>query len=269
MVQFRKSKKFGPVRITASKKGLGVSAGAGPVRVGLGADGKVRRTLRLPGTGIYDTKVVAAADKTARPQTPVTSKPEVRLEQPPIAPRRLQPVALTKPITAKGHNGTVTFDGWWIGIERSGTLARLAATVNSYESKRIPLDQVEHVEWKQPSTFVNGYLRVVVTGEEQPARRVTAAAADANTVVVTKQQAARFTPLRAALAQALAAGEPNACPPAEATAAHKTYDADPAVSAAASPPPAPPANWYPDPADPAMLRWWNGSSWTDHTAPHP
>lgn len=236
MVQFRKSKKFGPVRITASKKGLGVSAGAGPVRVGLGADGKVRRTLRLPGTGIYDTKVVAAADKTARPEPPVTSKQEVRLDQSTVAPRRLQRVALTKPISAKGHNGTVTFDGWWIDIERSGAPARLAAAVNSYESKRIPLDRVEHVEWKQPSTLVNGYLRFVVIGEEQPVGGVTAAAADANTVVVTKQQAARFVPLRAALAQALA-GDSNACPPAEATAARKTLDVDSAVSAAASPPP--------------------------------
>ncbi|MBF6227139.1 DUF2510 domain-containing protein [Nocardia abscessus] len=30
-----------------------------------------------------------------------------------------------------------------------------------------------------------------------------------------------------------------------------------------------PAHWYPDPADPDTLRWWNGSSWTEHTAPHP
>ncbi|MEU6832106.1 DUF4429 domain-containing protein [Nocardia beijingensis] len=67
------------------------------------------------------------------------------------------------PITAEGYNGTVTFDGWWIDIGRSGTLARLAATVNSYESKRIPLDRVEHVEWMQPSTLVDGFLRFVVT----------------------------------------------------------------------------------------------------------
>ncbi|MFI8664208.1 DUF4236 domain-containing protein [Rhodococcus qingshengii] len=58
MVQFRKSKTFGGVRITASKKGIGVSAGAGPLRVSRGADGKVRRTVRAPGTGIYDTKVI-------------------------------------------------------------------------------------------------------------------------------------------------------------------------------------------------------------------
>ncbi|WP_430336020.1 DUF4236 domain-containing protein [Rhodococcus sp. ACT016] len=63
MVQFRKSKSFGPVRLTASKRGLGVSVGAGPLRVSRGADGKVRRTVRVPGTGIYDTKVISGSKK--------------------------------------------------------------------------------------------------------------------------------------------------------------------------------------------------------------
>jgi uncharacterized protein YbjQ (UPF0145 family) len=27
----------------------------------------------------------------------------------------------------------------------------------------------------------------------------------------------------------------------------------------------PPAGWYPDPADPAQQRWWNGTAWTDQT----
>ena len=58
MVQFRKSKKFGPFRITLSQKGISTSAGAGPLRISKGADGKVRRTVRIPGTGIYDVKVV-------------------------------------------------------------------------------------------------------------------------------------------------------------------------------------------------------------------
>ena len=31
-----------------------------------------------------------------------------------------------------------------------------------------------------------------------------------------------------------------------------------------------PAGWYPDPVDPAGLRWWSGESWTEHTtALHP
>lgn len=58
LVQFRRSKKFGPFRLTLTQKGISASAGAGPIRISKGADGKVRRTLRVPGTGIYDVKVV-------------------------------------------------------------------------------------------------------------------------------------------------------------------------------------------------------------------
>lgn len=61
MVQFRKSKKVGPFRFTLSKRGIGASLGAGPLRVGIAPDGKVRRTVRLPGTGIYDVKVIGQA----------------------------------------------------------------------------------------------------------------------------------------------------------------------------------------------------------------
>ena len=31
----------------------------------------------------------------------------------------------------------------------------------------------------------------------------------------------------------------------------------------------PPAQWYRDPSDPTMLRWWNGTAWTQHQAPYP
>lgn len=72
-MQFRKSKSFGGLRLTASKKGLGVSVGAGPFRISLGADGKMRRTVRVPGTGVYDTKVIG---KTQRAWKPASHKPE-------------------------------------------------------------------------------------------------------------------------------------------------------------------------------------------------
>jgi hypothetical protein len=49
-------------------------------------------------------------------------------------------------------------------------------------SKQISLDLVEHVEWKQLSALVNIDVRFAVIGEQQPARGVAVAAADANTV---------------------------------------------------------------------------------------
>lgn len=57
-MQFRKTKTFGPLRLTLTQRGISVSAGAGPVRFSRAADGTLRRTLRLPGVGIWDTKVV-------------------------------------------------------------------------------------------------------------------------------------------------------------------------------------------------------------------
>lgn len=57
-MQFRKTKTFGPLRFTLTQRGISVSAGVGPVRFSRAADGTLRRTLRLPGMGIWDTKVV-------------------------------------------------------------------------------------------------------------------------------------------------------------------------------------------------------------------
>ena len=44
---FRRSKSFGPLRLTLSKRGLGVSAGAGPFRIGRGATGRRTASLRI------------------------------------------------------------------------------------------------------------------------------------------------------------------------------------------------------------------------------
>ena len=46
-ITFRRSKTFGPLRVTLSKRGLGVSAGAGPLRIGRGATGRRAVSVRL------------------------------------------------------------------------------------------------------------------------------------------------------------------------------------------------------------------------------
>lgn len=59
--QYRKSKKVGPFRFTASKRGMSSSFGFGPYRVTRRADGGYQRTVRIPGTGIYKTTRTGSA----------------------------------------------------------------------------------------------------------------------------------------------------------------------------------------------------------------
>lgn len=56
--QLRRTTTFGPIRLTLTRRGVGASIGFGPLRWSLGPDGKVRRTVRVPGTGVYRTDVV-------------------------------------------------------------------------------------------------------------------------------------------------------------------------------------------------------------------
>lgn len=49
---FRKSAKFGPFRLTLSKRGVGTSVGGSFWRMSSSPSGRVTRTLRVPGTGI-------------------------------------------------------------------------------------------------------------------------------------------------------------------------------------------------------------------------
>jgi hypothetical protein len=87
MVQYRKRKKVGPFQFTVSQSGISSSVGAGPLRFSLGADGKIRRTVRVPGTGIYDTKVIGGRPgKPGSPESPngeATPDPAVRVAQSP------------------------------------------------------------------------------------------------------------------------------------------------------------------------------------------
>lgn len=66
--QYRKSKSFGPVRITASKRGIGASVGFGPVRFTKRADRGYQGTARVPGSGIRYVHRVGSAPRTQAPR---------------------------------------------------------------------------------------------------------------------------------------------------------------------------------------------------------
>ncbi len=78
--RFRRSMGFGPFRVTATKRGFSVSGGGPLGRISLNTRGEVRKTTRVPGVGLYNTRKVAQlggpvghtpshpAAKTAAPQ---------------------------------------------------------------------------------------------------------------------------------------------------------------------------------------------------------
>ena len=67
-LNFRKSFSLGKlIRINLSKGGLGVSAGVPGFRVSVSPKGKVRRTVSIPGTGLYHTKTVGDVSSAQTP----------------------------------------------------------------------------------------------------------------------------------------------------------------------------------------------------------
>jgi hypothetical protein len=56
--RLRRSKRLGPIRLTFGRRGLSTSVRFGDVRISYGADGKIRRTVRIPRTGLYNVQVV-------------------------------------------------------------------------------------------------------------------------------------------------------------------------------------------------------------------
>ena len=107
---------------------------------------------------------------------------------------------------AKGKNGTVSFDGKFVTITRSGLNARM--TVGKGE-KRIPITSIHAVQWKPPGTLVRGYLAFTVPGGIEKQSRLGKATIDAakdeNAVIVGKREKAEFLVLRNEIEEALAA----------------------------------------------------------------
>lgn len=94
-LRFRKTKNFGPFRVTMSKSGISTSVGVKGFRVTKTASGRVRATASIPGTGIgyvkeYSKKPRAVADAPVRAnfsQTRVTWPMGIRYkgDLPPIS----------------------------------------------------------------------------------------------------------------------------------------------------------------------------------------
>lgn len=107
-------------------------------------------------------------------------------------------------IMAKGHNGTVEFDGDFVTINRTGALARLSVGKGS---KRIPLASISAVQLKPAGALVNGFISFSMAGGTERRSKfgsqTTDAVNDENSVIITKKQMPEFEQLRAAVEQAI------------------------------------------------------------------
>jgi hypothetical protein len=71
--RLRKSRQILPgVRLNLSRRGVGFSAGPRGLKVGRGADGRYRRTISVPGTGLYNTTVLSSRKQ----PPPMTKQPD-------------------------------------------------------------------------------------------------------------------------------------------------------------------------------------------------
>lgn len=108
-------------------------------------------------------------------------------------------------ITAKGHNGTVEFDGDFVTINRTGALARLTVGKGA---KRIPLGSISAVQLKPAGALVNGFISFSMAGGTERrstfGSQTTDAVNDENSVIITKKQMPEFEALRAEVEQAIA-----------------------------------------------------------------
>jgi len=121
-------------------------------------------------------------------------------------------------VEAKGHNGTVVFDGDFVTITRKGFLAR--ATIGKGE-KRIPVASLTAIQWKPAGAMVNGFIQFTLGGGNESrskfGRQTSDAVNDENSVVFIRKQMPAFQALREQIEDGIAQrGRPSA--PAAAVA---------------------------------------------------
>lgn len=92
------------------------------------------------------------------------------------------------PITARGVNGQLSFDGTAVKITRDGFLAR---ATQGRSDKTLPVRAIGSVQMKRASSLVNGFIQFAVSGETSKRSvgfgKSQDAARDENAVVFTKK----------------------------------------------------------------------------------
>ena len=123
---------------------------------------------------------------------------------------------MSEPISAKGRNGTITFDGHVVVISRTGFLAR--ATIGKGE-KRIPVGQITAIQLKPAGAVMDGFLQFTIGGGNEVRSRFGQQSRDArtdeNTVMFWRKEQPAFEALRDAIEAAQRQATAPAAPVAD------------------------------------------------------
>lgn len=153
-------------------------------------------------------------------------------------------------LDARGHSGSVSFDGQTVTINRFGYFSGGAT-----DMERFPLSWIRGIELRAPTMMLEGTFRVTVRRSDSDKRSVIS-------VIFTRKQADEFKFMAAALEAAIIG---------HAQPTRQAHSVSGSASLGGQPPPPPPipipAGWYPDADNPGLQRYWDGNGWTEHTAP--
>ena len=115
---------------------------------------------------------------------------------------------------AKGVNGTLIVSPDRIVIRRKrAILVIMSQGLKRTIEKEIAMDRVAGTELKPATSFVNGYLRLSVAGEPEPAGGGFDAAQDINAIMFTAKQQPAFEAVQRLIEQYRSAGQDDEAAP--------------------------------------------------------
>jgi type IV secretory pathway VirB10-like protein len=253
--RLRRSVKLMPgVRVNLSRRGLGYSVGPRGLKIGRGADGRYRRTVSLPGTGLYNTEVIT-------PRTSSVTTPRPPHHDPSATGSGASPPASEGPAAPakalswmKGHRKTSIAGGALLllllgsasggdgetpktevvvaGVEtREDNAAEEASAETSRAveenaaaedaaraaAQKAAAEEAARVAAEQAAAAEAARVAAEQAAAEEAARAATQKAAEEEAARVAAEQAAAAEAARQAAAQAAAAQQAAAAPPKSAT----------------------------------------------------
>lgn len=125
--------------------------------------------------------------------------------------------------------------------------------VTGQTTEDFPIQKISSIQWA--ATMTAGTITIFASGNKAEVKNVDKADGKAFVDRV----------------RGIVSGHTEAVPAASMPANLASPSAQESTATPTPPPPPPgiPAGWYPDQADAVLLRYWDGSQWTEHTAPRP